>query len=202
MRQHLARPHRVLFLCTGNYYRSRFAEELFNWLAPQAGLSWTATSRGIATEFGVFNVGPISPHALRCLLARSIPPTNAHCFPQQLQEQDLLMAGLAIALKEAEHRPLLEQRFPCWGDCVIYWHVDDLDLARPEDALAGLERRVSDLVDCLSDSDHDLPQAADSMPARQSHSRATRPPVQQNPPDRHRPLCVFPPGQFVVESPG
>ncbi|MGM4967020.1 hypothetical protein AB7714_26215 [Tardiphaga sp. 1201_B9_N1_1] len=29
----------VLFLCTGNYYRSRYAEELFNHLARRAGLT-------------------------------------------------------------------------------------------------------------------------------------------------------------------
>ena len=35
----------VLFLCTGNYYRSRFAEELFNHRAARDGLSWVAQSR-------------------------------------------------------------------------------------------------------------------------------------------------------------
>jgi protein-tyrosine phosphatase len=150
MRQCSPRPGQLLFLCTGNYYRSRFAEELFNWRAPQAGLSWIATSRGIATELGVLNVGPISPHALRGLLTRSVPPATAHCFPRQLQEPDLMWADLAVALKEAEHRPLLEQRFPSWADSVVYWHVDDLDLARPEDALADLERRISVLVEQLS----------------------------------------------------
>jgi len=38
----------VLFLCTGNYYRSRYAEELFNHLARAEGLSWRAISRGAA----------------------------------------------------------------------------------------------------------------------------------------------------------
>ena len=36
----------VLFLCTGNYYRSRFAEVLFNSLAGKMGLPWKASSRG------------------------------------------------------------------------------------------------------------------------------------------------------------
>ena len=34
----------VLFLCSGNYYRSRFAEHLFNWLAAKVNLSWRADS--------------------------------------------------------------------------------------------------------------------------------------------------------------
>jgi protein-tyrosine-phosphatase len=36
---------RVLFLCTGNYYRSRFAELLFNYRARSTGLAWEASSR-------------------------------------------------------------------------------------------------------------------------------------------------------------
>ena len=34
--------NRVLFLCTGIYYRSRFAEHFFNWLAETDGLPWRA----------------------------------------------------------------------------------------------------------------------------------------------------------------
>jgi protein-tyrosine phosphatase len=39
-------PKLVLFLCTGNYYRSRYAEELFNHLARAEGIGWRAFSRG------------------------------------------------------------------------------------------------------------------------------------------------------------
>ena len=42
----------VLFLCTGNYYRSRFAEAVFNSVAARMGLSWRASSRGLALERG------------------------------------------------------------------------------------------------------------------------------------------------------
>ena len=50
----------VLFLCTGNYYRSRFAEVLFNSAAGRMGLPWRALSRGLAVERGVNNVGPMA----------------------------------------------------------------------------------------------------------------------------------------------
>jgi protein-tyrosine-phosphatase len=43
----------ILFLCTGNYYRSRFAEVLFNSVADKMGLPWRAASRGLALERGV-----------------------------------------------------------------------------------------------------------------------------------------------------
>src|SRR6266446_4485609 len=50
--------HTVLFLCTGNFYRSRFAEIYFNWLAPREKLLWRADSRGLALD--PTNFGPLS----------------------------------------------------------------------------------------------------------------------------------------------
>ena len=43
----------ILFLCTGNYYRSRFAEVLFNSVAGKMGLPWPGTlfSRDIWYRF-------------------------------------------------------------------------------------------------------------------------------------------------------
>ena len=38
----------VLFLCTGNHYRSRFAEILFDSVARKLGLPWRASSKGLA----------------------------------------------------------------------------------------------------------------------------------------------------------
>jgi hypothetical protein len=49
----------VLFLCTGNYYRSRFSEYLFNALAQKCGLNWQATSRGLKAWMAA-NEGPLS----------------------------------------------------------------------------------------------------------------------------------------------
>ncbi len=60
----------ALFLCTGNYYRSRFAEVLFNFVADSMGLAWRATSRRLALERGVNNVGPMAVEAVKALRLR------------------------------------------------------------------------------------------------------------------------------------
>src|SRR5947207_1045885 len=108
------RQHRtVLFLCTGNYYRSRFAECLFNSVAGKMSLPWRASSRGLALERGVNNVGPMAASAVKALEARglrAVPELGR--FPTQVAVEDFEMAHWIVALKEAEHRPLLHERFP------------------------------------------------------------------------------------------
>jgi protein-tyrosine-phosphatase len=137
----------VLFLCTGNYYRSRFAETLFDHLARRAGLGWRAASRGVAIELGRENLGPISPWALAGLAARGILAPQPARRPRQARPADLAAAHRVVALKEAEHRRFLAERLPGWEDQVEYWHIHDLDVASPGEALARLEDRVRRLID-------------------------------------------------------
>jgi protein-tyrosine-phosphatase len=141
-------PRQILFLCTGNYYRSRFAEELFNHLAKQSGLQWVATSRGMAPDPGC-NVGPISAHTKKAMSIRGMPLGEPVRFPMAVTEQDLAAADLVIALKEAEHRRMLTKQFPHWPDRVRYWHVHDLDLATGEQATAEIEELVVKLIEML-----------------------------------------------------
>jgi protein-tyrosine phosphatase len=138
----------VLFLCSANYYRSRFAEHLFNWLAPQVDLPWKADSRGLLVDYWG-EIGPISRHAVDALNERDIPLNGNNRRPRQLGEPDLLDSDLIVAVKEAEHRAMMRAQFPDWEDRVEYWHVDDLDCAGPEEAIPLLETQVGELVDRL-----------------------------------------------------
>jgi protein-tyrosine phosphatase len=88
----------VLFLCTGNYYRSRFAEELFNHRAAQAGVNWHAQSRALAIERGINNIGPLSPLALSGLTTRGLSARGANRPPQQCVVLDLESADYIVAL--------------------------------------------------------------------------------------------------------
>ena len=145
----MSAPQSVLFLCTGNYYRSRFAEILFNHLAQQRGLNWRATSRGIARDFGAWNVGPISPHTCQALATREIALPDPLRDPMHCFAEDLSAADQVIALKEAEHRPMLAQNFAGWEDRVEYWHVHDVDQAHPDVALVEIENEVCSLIEKL-----------------------------------------------------
>ena len=141
---------RVLFLCTGNYYRSRFAEHLFNDRARSAGLAWEASSRALAIERGKDNVGPMSIHAVEALAERGVRVSTGR-LPLPCTVEDLRSADLTIAVQEAEHCPLLSQRFAGWEARVTYWHVHDVEVETPANALAEIDRHVEKLITSLGD---------------------------------------------------
>jgi protein-tyrosine phosphatase len=142
--------HRILFLCTGNYYRSRFAEVLFNHLATEAGLDWHADSCGLRVQpDGTLNVGPLSPFAEAGLELRGLSEKQPYRIPRQACDADFASADLIIAVKEAEHRPLMEKLFPAHTPRVEFWNIHDLDAGHPVQALKELEARVKDVVERL-----------------------------------------------------
>src|SRR5207245_5718202 len=113
---------RVLFLCTGNYYRSGFAERLFNSVAGKMGLPWRASSRGLAVERGVNNVGPMAVAAINALKSMGVC-AGEDCArpPAQATTEDLERADRVVAVKQAEHLPLLQERFPFWAEKGEFW---------------------------------------------------------------------------------
>jgi predicted translation initiation factor SUI1 len=132
----------VLFLCTGNYYRSRFAEVLFNSVAGKMGLAWRASSRGLAMGQSGQNISPMATSAVTTLEAMGIrAAADVSRFPVQVATGDFEGADRIVALKKAEHLPLLQERFPAWTERVEFWHVDDA----PE-VLNLIEREVMGLV--------------------------------------------------------
>lgn len=155
---------KVLFLCTGNYYRSRFAQHLFNALANNHGLNWQADSRGLAIERGFNNIGAISPHALQGLKERGLSVPANERMPMPVTDTDFTLADKVIALDKEEHRPILLERFPQWTAKVEYWKVHDLDKITPTIALRQIESNLIQLIKLLSYDTH----RATSYPASQS----------------------------------
>ncbi len=147
-----AAPARVLFLCSGNYYRSRFAELFFNHLAEAEGLPYRADSAGLWPACHTHNPGPMSPHTIAALDERGVRMPAVLRAPRDVARADIEHSALTVALKEAEHRPLVMKRFPALLARIEFWHVDDVDDAPPSVALPMIERLVRDLVRRLAAS--------------------------------------------------
>jgi protein-tyrosine phosphatase len=138
----------VLFLCSGNYYRSRYAEILFNHLAEMQGVPWRASSCGL--ELSDLNPGPLSQHT-RAALARLGIPIEAYLRPPRaVSDQDFESASHIVAVKEAEHRNMILRKFPHRLKDVEFWHVHDLDCGEPAQTTAHLDGLVSQLLQRLS----------------------------------------------------
>jgi protein-tyrosine phosphatase len=138
----------VLFICTGNYYRSRFAEALFNFQRTERLPGWTAFSRGLMVDCAP---NSISPHTLEAIRQRGISDNCYQKFPVALTGEDLAQATVTIALKRQEHYPMMQQQFPEWADSIRYWDVHDLDVWRPNQTLPAIEIHVGLLIAQLAE---------------------------------------------------
>jgi protein-tyrosine phosphatase len=139
----------LLFICTGNYYRSRYAELFFNDLALKSQINWAASSRGLAADEG-HNAGPIAPHVLKRLELLGIPLNGHARFPVQLEEKDLLEANLVIALDRRDHQPMMAKQFPTWTNRITYWDIPDLNIMDADSAFAGIEKNIYSLLEDIS----------------------------------------------------
>ncbi len=141
-------PDTVLFLCTGNYFRSRFAEHYFNEQARVRNMDWQAASRGLQPSQE--NLGFMSRDTLDRLRELGIDPPEPQRLPMDLQGDDLTAATLTIAVNDIEHRPLMEARYPEWAERVRYWRIYDVDVTTADAGLAAIEEAVQALLSELS----------------------------------------------------
>jgi protein-tyrosine phosphatase len=121
---------RVLFVCSGNYYRSRLAEILFNHEATTAGLAWEADSRGL---LDAKDLKGLSDHAVRFLQQAQLADlAAAPRDPLPLDVEDLTAGDLVVAMCEGEHRSMIEQKFASIAKAMLkagrlrYWNVRDI----------------------------------------------------------------------------
>jgi len=138
----------VLFICTGNYYRSRFAEYWFNHLAPMRSLDWRAASAGLRPDFAqAYNVGPLSADARRALDNRRVQLPEPLAMPRALTVTDLASADLSVALDDPEHRPMMREIFPDWADRIQYWNIRDVSPSQDYDPMGEIDRLVATMLD-------------------------------------------------------
>lgn len=123
-------PRRVLFVCSGNYYRSRLAEILFNHQAAAAGLAWEASSRGLLKTG---ELRGLSHHAVGHLEGAKLGHlAEQPRDPLAIDVEDLTAADLVIGLCREEHQPMVEQKFLSLAKAlqkagrIRYWNVYDI----------------------------------------------------------------------------
>ena len=132
----------VIFICTGNYYRSRFCEIYYNHLTK--GNALPADSKGL-WAYRKINDGMISPHTLKFLNDISLPAGKMK-FPEQMEARHFQSGIKIIAMDETEHRSMMQKDFPEFSDQIQYWQVHDIDFTDPSEAMPALKKKVELLV--------------------------------------------------------
>lgn len=136
------RPTRILFVCTGNFYRSRFAEAYLKFVAEKNALPLETFSRGIDVEP---REGSVAPQVLAELEKRAIPAFYASGSPTQISRVDFELADVVIAMERREHQSRLEAMFPQMTAKIYYWNIRDGGVA-PAISCASISRNVRLLV--------------------------------------------------------
>lgn len=148
----------VLFVCSGNYYRSRFAEEWFNHLAASQGLPWRAASRGLLDLEGMRgNPGPMSVHAIAYLRELGVEPAGLERMPEPIADDAPGRFERIICVNGPEHRPMVEARSALRDAEIEYWDIRDLDKEPTLSALVRCKERVEALLNELQPQDDHTP---------------------------------------------
>lgn len=116
---------KLYFICMGNYYRSRLAEELALHYAAQRGLEIAVDSGGLTDVARSLNPGPIAKATLRYLAEKHIVPKYAHRYPKQVDVEGVFTADYVILTDEDEQLPLFKQAFPHFTGHTIGWRARD-----------------------------------------------------------------------------
>ena len=150
------------FVCSGNLYRSRYAEAWFNYLSiTHERHDLRGFSRGIAVQpTEDYRQGeiftrriPLAKPTYDRMLAKNIPfcligPTN-----QALSDGDCAAAEVILLMNRVEHLPVIERDYPAYLDRVDSYDIGGQEYAPStgycgpewddEDALTAIERLVT-----------------------------------------------------------
>lgn len=116
---------KLYFVCMGNYYRSRLAEELAMHYAEKYGLEVDVDSGGLSDVEHSLNPGPIAKATLRYLEEKNITPRRAHRLPKRVDVEGVFTADLIVFTDEDEQLHLFKQEFPHFTGRIVSWRARD-----------------------------------------------------------------------------
>jgi protein-tyrosine phosphatase len=126
----MSETKRVLFICSGNYYRSRLAEILFNHEAEKVGVGWRAESRGLLKAG---ELKGLSEHAVAYLKDQELGDlAKDPRDPLTVDVEDVTEFDLIVGLCREEHEPIINQKYLSLARAMVragrirYWQVYDI----------------------------------------------------------------------------
>jgi len=117
----------ICFVCTGNYFRSRFAEAWFNHKMQELKVepTWSSISRGLKVD-DANSRAVISPLTEAALQRKKISLKFTGEKPTTLTQEDCAKSAMIICIDLDEHRPMMNVVCPGFEHKTFYWNVKDL----------------------------------------------------------------------------
>ena len=133
----------VLFVCTANIHRSRFAEEVFNHLAKKSNSVHEAFSAGL--RVGDYSFRTIYYPALDNLKKFNITPLRPNADSTHIDDVELHEYSRIICMDEGEHKPMILANSKLQNDLFEYWDIIDEPKMKSEISLPKCYRKVESL---------------------------------------------------------
>jgi protein-tyrosine phosphatase len=129
---------KVLFVCTGNYYRSKFCENLWQFLLKKFDQKGTVSSSGFKPELALLwkeAFGNISPFTSRALSRIGVPVYDDSSL-HLLNQDEIYNCDKIVLINRSEHMNLLKDsglRVPL--DKLVTWENGDVDQEFPIESI-------------------------------------------------------------------
>ena len=137
----------ILFVCTGNIFRSRFAEEVFNHLCKINGVDATAFSAGL--QVGRYKQRKIYRPAMNELERLKIEPLRSNEDSVHIDDIDVSIYDQIICMDEEEHKPMVRSNELLSGFTFQYWNIVDMPKVPSDISLPRCYKKVETLIDQL-----------------------------------------------------
>lgn len=131
---------KILFVCSGNSFRSPVAEALLKKFKPEIDVD----SAGIHPSI------PISEAAKECL-AKENAEQHLKKVPESFESKQLYEYDLIVAM-EPRHRNFVLSKCPECADKIVVWHIEDpyfLPQKYAEKIFKQIRHKVQELADSL-----------------------------------------------------
>ena len=139
---------KILFVCTGNYYRSKFCENLWQYLLEKFDQKGEVSSSGLKPELALLwkeAFGNISPFTSRALDKIGVPLYDDSSL-HLLTEYEVKSNDKIVFINRDEHMPLLSDlRINVPVSKIIAWENEDVDQEFPIEALFLMMSNVCNL---------------------------------------------------------
>ena len=139
---------KVLFVCTANIHRSRFAEEAFNYLCEIHNKNHHAFSAGL--RVGDYSARKIYYPALKNLKAFNIVPLRPNDLSKHIKDVELEDYDKIICMDEIEHKPMVDSDPQFSNYNFEYWNITDIPKVDSDVSLPMCYKKVENLFNEMS----------------------------------------------------